>query len=196
MILSAGDQVLIGFLSSVAWFTAAAVGSVSIRTRARSDRRRRSVAYAPDDISTASPPGMPPGWLFGVVWTILYLGLAAALVLFLRDTADAGTNAWIALVWLAALNYLFNATWTPLAFSLYAWNAAFAVILLCTGTALGVCVCAIVLGRWSVFGIYAVYALWLIYACVLNYRAAAWYDRVARAASRAQPRELVSDDEA
>lgn len=179
MIWTTEDQILLGFLLGVAWITVGVVGSVSIQYRA--DGKKRKVLYAPEDVSTTSPSGSPPGWVFGVVWTILYAALIAAGILIFRDTSDFTSNAYIALLWMYGINYITNAAWTPVAFGLFEWDAAFVIIILCAGTAIGASICAAILGRWIVFAIFAVYALWLIYATFLNLRAARWYTKIQNA---------------
>lgn len=62
------------------------------------------------------PAFMPPGWLFGVVWPILYamLGIAVALVIALPASPKRTT----ALV-LFAVQMLLNFAWSPLFFGLH-----------------------------------------------------------------------------
>lgn len=187
MIWSAEDQVLVGFLLAVAWITVGVMGSTSIQYRSQPGKRRR-VLYAPEDVTASQPSGSPPGWVFGVVWTILYAALIAAGILLFRDTADFSSHAYLALVWMYGINYLFNGLWTPVAFYLFEWDVAFVIIIICTGSAIGAAVCAAILGRWIVFSIFAVYSVWLIYASFLNLRAARWYSKLSKG-------ERLADDD-
>lgn len=72
------------------------------------------------------PPLSPPGWLFPVVWTILYtlMGISAAKV-FLADTFDTKPAL---LLW--AVQLAVNALWTPLFFLLELRLVAFVWLLI------------------------------------------------------------------
>ena len=71
------------------------------------------------------PDVMPPGWTFGVAWTILYilLGLSLALVLHARG-ADGRRKA----IGLFALQLLLNYAWSPLFFAFHEVRAALMLI--------------------------------------------------------------------
>ena len=68
------------------------------------------------------PAIMPPGWAFGVAWTILYvlLGLALALVLHARGARGRG----LALALFVA-QLLLNFAWSPIFFAYHEVGAAF-----------------------------------------------------------------------
>ena len=67
------------------------------------------------------PSFMPPGWVFGVAWTILYicLGLALALLLHARGARGA---AW-SLGAVPASSSLLNYAWSPVFFGLHQVDA-------------------------------------------------------------------------
>ena len=71
------------------------------------------------------PGFMPPGWVFPVAWTILYilLGLALAVILNARGAQGRGPALAVFLVQLA-LNY----SWSPLFFAAHKVDAALVVI--------------------------------------------------------------------
>jgi tryptophan-rich sensory protein len=71
------------------------------------------------------PALMPPGWVFGVAWTLLYicLGLALALILHARGARGRGVAIGIFLAQLV-LNY----AWSPLFFAAHEVGLAFIVI--------------------------------------------------------------------
>jgi benzodiazapine receptor len=73
----------------------------------------------------AKPAFMPPGWVFPVAWTILYVWLGLALALVLHARGARGRGAALALFLLQlALNY----AWSPVFFGLHRIWPAFAVI--------------------------------------------------------------------
>ena len=73
----------------------------------------------------AKPGFYPPGWAFGVAWTILYalMGVAAALVIAARGTPGR-TSALVLFVVQLALNL----AWAPLFFRFHAIGGATALI--------------------------------------------------------------------
>ncbi|MEV6638633.1 TspO/MBR family protein [Amycolatopsis sp. NPDC051371] len=112
--------VLAGFVAAVA--VVAAVGSLAA-TRSRS-------VYE----GLNQPPWAPPGWLFGPVWTVLYLLIAVSGWLFWRAGGTRREFAWY------AAGLVLNAAWTPLFFAAGAYTSALVEIvvldLVIVGTAL------------------------------------------------------------
>ena len=72
------------------------------------------------------PPLSPPGWLFPVVWTVLYIlmGVSAARV-YLADTADTGPALLI-----YGFQLIVNALWSPVFFTLGLRLVAFVWLLI------------------------------------------------------------------
>ena len=72
------------------------------------------------------PAIMPPGWVFGAAWTLLYilLGFAVALILHARGARGRG----LALA-LFVLQLLLNYAWSPIFFAYHEVGAAFWTIL-------------------------------------------------------------------
>lgn len=72
------------------------------------------------------PELMPPGWLFGAAWTLLYilLGLALAMILNARGARGRGLALTLFFVQLV-LNY----AWSPVFFAMHQVSAAFLIIL-------------------------------------------------------------------
>lgn len=107
------------------------------------------------------PPLAPPGWLFPVVWTVLY-GLM-------------GLSAW--LVWRKkgrrrvlepyALQLLLNGLWTPVFFRLRLWWAALAVLAALEGTILWMIAAFRRVDRRA-GNLQIPYALWVAFAGYLN----------------------------
>jgi len=86
-------------------------------------------AFPPDQwfAALAKPSWQPPNYLFGPVWTTLYLmmGIAAGLV-WLRGPSPAVRAALVVF----AGQLLLNALWTPVFFGAHALGAALIVIVL------------------------------------------------------------------
>lgn len=78
--------------------------------------------------SLIQPSFMPPNWLFGPAWTILYIlmGLAAAWIWKKRKNKKARTALWI-----YAAQLFFNFIWTPVFFGAHSlfWGLIIIVIL-------------------------------------------------------------------
>ena len=68
----------------------------------------------------------PPGWLFGPVWTVLYILMGCAAWLVWRERGWTGARAALTLY---VLQLVFNALWTWLFFTLRSGALAFAEIL-------------------------------------------------------------------
>lgn len=73
------------------------------------------------------PPGNPPNWLFGPVWTALYamMGVALALVWHGRQAAAARRSGLIAF----GSQFLLNLLWTPIFFGAHQIGWALGVII-------------------------------------------------------------------
>ncbi|RYZ61917.1 MAG: tryptophan-rich sensory protein, partial [Proteobacteria bacterium] len=72
------------------------------------------------------PALYPPGWTFGVVWTVLYalMGLALAMILAARGARGRGLATAVFVVQL-----VLNLAWSPLFFALHQLDGAFYLIL-------------------------------------------------------------------
>lgn len=111
------------------------------------------------------PALTPPGWVFGLVWTLLYAmqGLALAIILSARS-APGRRRA----VGLFIAQFALNLLWSPLFFGLHQVSAAIwlliAIIVLAFATGWSF---------WRIRGLAALlmvpYLLWLCFALFLNY---------------------------
>lgn len=119
--------------------------------------------------TVAKPPWTPPGWLFGPVWTGLYLAMAVAAWLVWRRGGLAVHRGALSL-W--ALQLLLNGAWSGLFFTLREPGWALAEILLLT---LAVAVTLVTFARTSrlAAGLMGPYLLWVLFATALN--AAIWW---------------------
>ena len=114
--------------------------------------------------SIAQPPLSPPGWVFPVVWTILFalMGISAARVYLAPPSKERsrGLNLFIA-------QLVVNFFWSPIFFNLQAFGFAFFWLLILW-----------VLVLWMIFAFRRVdptaaklqipYQLWLTFAAYLN----------------------------
>ena len=141
---------LLGWLALA--FAAAAIGAVA------------SIHAAAFYSALARPTWAPPGWLFGPVWSVLYLlmGIAAWLVWRARGFAGAKSALVVFIVQLLA-----NALWTWVFFVWRLGGLALAEILL-----LWALIAATIVLFWRVSRLAAAlllpYLAWVSFACALT----------------------------
>jgi len=110
-------------------------------------------------------PLTPPGYVFSIAWTILYILMAVSLYLFVKS--ENGKWKVIAL-WIFGLQLVLNLLWSPIFFVSHDLHLAFVIILL-----------LLVLVFWNIILFYRAskpagyllvpYFLWLIFAAYLNF---------------------------
>jgi benzodiazapine receptor len=107
------------------------------------------------------PPFAPPPWLFGPVWSVLYLFIGVAGWLLWR------ARGWDHVLWLWAAQLLLNLAWTPLFF-----GADQYVLALVDIVALDLAVAALVALAWRTSRVAAwllvPYLAWTCFATALN----------------------------
>lgn len=118
---------------------------------------------APDEWyqALAKPAFTPPGWVFGPVWTVLYImiGVAGWRVWRLSDAGGAMAAWWVQM----ALNFI----WTPTFFIAHAIGVALVVIVLLLAAILAFI--ALTWRRDRVAALLFVpYAAWVAFASLLN----------------------------
>jgi benzodiazapine receptor len=114
--------------------------------------------------SLQKPDWQPPPWIFGPVWTVLYIMIGVAgWMLWTRRAAPGGRLPLMLFVVQLALNF----AWTPVFFGLHAMGAAFAVI-----AVLWLAIVANVVSAWRVRPAASMlllpYLAWVGFAAVLN----------------------------
>jgi tryptophan-rich sensory protein len=111
------------------------------------------------------PEFMPPGWVFGAAWTVLYalIGLALAIILGARGARGRG----LALA-LFAVQLVLNLAWSPLFFAAHQVAAALVLILVLFVVAAATTI-RFGLIRRSAGLLMLPYLGWLIFAAALNY---------------------------
>jgi benzodiazapine receptor len=111
------------------------------------------------------PTWNPPSWVFGPVWTALYIMMAVAAWLVWRE---GGWKMQRGPLTLYLIQLLLNAIWTPLFFALHQPGWAFAEILILLAAIL-----TTTLLFWRVRRSAALllmpYVLWTTFAAVLNF---------------------------
>jgi tryptophan-rich sensory protein len=109
----------------------------------------------------AKPSFNPPAWLFGPVWTVLYVLIAiAGWRVWQRDRTGWPMKLWWAQL---ALNFL----WTPVFFAAHQIGPALVVILLMLAAILAFIVTAWRLDRVAAW-LFVPYAAWVAFASLLN----------------------------
>ncbi len=110
------------------------------------------------------PAWNPPGWIFGPVWSALYLSMAVAAWLVWRE---GGWSQQRRVLGLFLVQWTLNFLWTPLFFGLHRTGLAFAEILL-----LWLAIAATTVAFWRIrkaAGVLLVpYLAWVSFAAVLN----------------------------
>ena len=71
------------------------------------------------------PAATPPGWVFPIAWTTLYILIGLALAMILNARGAAGRGAGVALF---VVQFALNLAWTPLFFGAHRVDAAVLVI--------------------------------------------------------------------
>jgi tryptophan-rich sensory protein len=110
----------------------------------------------------AKPSWTPPGWVFGPVWSVLYLSMAVAAWLVWRRG-----NAILPMI-LFGVQLAFNAAWSWLFFSLHNPGLGFADIVLLWAA---IVAAMIALWRRSLLAglLFIPYLGWVSFAAVLNF---------------------------
>ncbi|SDM42091.1 TspO/MBR family protein [Maricaulis salignorans] len=112
------------------------------------------------------PAWAPPAWLFGPVWSVLYLIIAGSFgfVFWLAFTGEI--SAWLALPFV--LNLIFNAAFTPLQFGLRSNLLAAVDITLVLGTLIWALASIYPIAPWVLYANIP-YLIWVGFATVLQY---------------------------
>lgn len=138
-------------LGAAVWL-AITFGTAALGARSMPDQWYRELA---------KPTWTPPGWVFGPVWSILYLMMAASAWLVWRK---AGVSAALGLF---LVQLALNALWSYLFFGLHRPDLAFIDILV-----LWAMIIATIVSFWKTMplagGLLVPYLAWVSFASVLN----------------------------
>lgn len=113
----------------------------------------------------SKPPWSPPPWIFGPVWTLLYLLMALAAWLVWRR---GGWRAQRAALGLYLLQLVLNALWTPVFFGLRSPGLALVVIVL-LGAAIVLTGRAFRPVSRTASWLLVPYLVWVVFAAALNF---------------------------
>lgn len=111
------------------------------------------------------PSWSPPSWLFGPVWTFLYVLIAVSFFKVFQLTFQKRISFIIALPFI--LNLIFNFAFTPLQFGLRNNFLAAIDIILVLGTLIWAMIAIYPHQRWITFMQFP-YLLWVSFATVLQ----------------------------
>ncbi len=115
---------------------------------------------------TLPKPGWtPPSWIFGPVWTLLYLAMAIAAWLVWRQRAFSNVSAALSLF---VAQLVLNVAWSAVFFGLQNPQLAFVNIVLLWGAIL-----ATMIAFWRITTVsgwlFVPYILWVTFAAALNF---------------------------
>lgn len=112
------------------------------------------------------PDIQPPGWVFGIVWPLLYLsmGLAFAMVLHARGAQNRGLAIGLFLV-----QFLINLSWSPIFFGQHKVSFALYVIVTLIVAAIAT---TFAFGqiRKAAAWLMVPYLVWISFAAILNFK--------------------------
>lgn len=114
--------------------------------------------------SIVKAPWTPPSWLFGPVWTVLYLGIAVAGWRVWRNTSRRPSPA---LVWWG-VQLVLNTAWSWFFFGLHRPDLALVDIALLLGTIVAFALTAWPVDRLATW-LFVPYGLWVAYATTLTF---------------------------
>jgi benzodiazapine receptor len=108
------------------------------------------------------PSWNPPSWIFGPVWTLLYLGMAvAAWLVWKRGGQGHALRLYV-------VQLALNAAWTPVFFGAHEMGAAFLVIV-----SMWIAILLTLRAFWAVSRpaglLFVPYLAWVSFASVLNF---------------------------
>ena len=115
--------------------------------------------------SLQRPPLTPPNWVFGPVWTVLYIMIALSIFLFVKNHK---TGTGFGIYFLIALHLIANFSWTALFFRLQSPGLALIDIVV-----LDVSLMLMIYYFWQTNRIASTllwpYLLWVFFATYLNF---------------------------
>jgi translocator protein len=114
----------------------------------------------------SKPEIVPPGWVFGVVWTLLYIMLGIALAMILHARGARGRGAALALFF---AQLVLNLAWTPLFFAAHKVTGSLILIVLILALAIATTF-AFAPIRKAAAWLLVPYMVWLSFATILTFQ--------------------------
>lgn len=114
--------------------------------------------------SLVEPPGTPPNWVFGPVWSVLYAMIAVSFVLFLKKGSGEGSCRAVSCF---AIQLVLNFAWTPVFFGAHQLVLAL-VVIVSLNIAIWLTIRAFSKFSRLAAGLLIPYAIWVGYATYLN----------------------------
>jgi len=182
----------VDWIAFVSFFVFSLLLPISFSSISRSGARSSWYCYLSSKIRAS-----PPGWVFSLVWILLYVLIWIAIFLWWRN--EQGDFRFDTILILFIINMFLNALWAPTFFFSFMgddlttkskdlqvrkrlWNVRINYIILglfltiaTWGTALATLILFGLARAWISFGLYLPYVLWTVFSIVLN----AWYLSVA-----------------
>ncbi len=117
-------------------------------------------------LALSRPDIVPPGWVFGVVWTTLYIlmGVSLAMILFAR-----GAPGRPVALSLFATQLALNLVWTPLFFAAHQVTLALFLILAILALTIATTFAFARIRKLAAW-LLVPYMVWLSFAAILNYQ--------------------------
>jgi tryptophan-rich sensory protein len=112
----------------------------------------------------AQPWFMPPGWVFPVVWSMLYILMGIALALVLRSPSPRRRLAITAF----AVQFALNLAWSPTFFVAHEVRLALAILFALDLAVIATIAAFARIGRWPAL-LLLPYMVWLTIATALNW---------------------------
>jgi tryptophan-rich sensory protein len=114
----------------------------------------------------AKPEIMPPGWIFGIAWTVLYILMGLALAIILHARRARGRRIAVALF---VVQLAMNLAWQPIFFVMHDVQAALGLIVALAGVAT---IVAILFARIRIGAglLMLPYVAWLVFAALLTFQ--------------------------
>lgn len=111
------------------------------------------------------PAAMPPGWMFGAAWSLLYILLGLSLALILRRK-DAPRRSLALTLFTAQM--LLNFSWSPVFFGMHRASAALVIIVVMLILSVATALVFAKIDRKAAL-LMVPYLAWLSFASYLNY---------------------------
>jgi len=117
--------------------------------------------------STLSKPWWsPPNWLFGPIWTTLYVLMGIALFLVWREGIHRRDVRFAILIF--GVQLVLSLIWSVVFFSLHALFGSFAIVMLLWLAILANIIAFLIISKWAGF-LLVPYIIWVSIASYLNY---------------------------